>query len=266
MYPLTLPREINSLRYFSVIAIFLMMYFVFSVVLHSFLNGFHHGVRKDIVYFQSGNTAVQGLAIFMAAYLSQLNCYKVYDELYKPTVRRLTLTGGISASLCFILYALTGVFGYYDFGAAVTGSALKLYNPIKEPYMGVSYAIIMLKLCVGYGLNMIPLREAIYHVTKVDGKAIMWWKHALFVSAMAVLTLLGGLFLPNVNTAVGLVGGFSGGFISYIFPALMYMYSGNWTLQKVGWFHFVMTYILLICGVIGVVFGTISTIYGHFYS
>ncbi|CCW65414.1 unnamed protein product [Phytomonas sp. EM1] len=108
MYPLTLPREINSLRYFSVIAIFLMMYFVFSMVLHSFQNGLRHGVREDIVYFQTSNSAVQGLAIFMAAYLSQLNCYEVYDELYKPTVRRLTMTGGISVTLCFSLYSLAG--------------------------------------------------------------------------------------------------------------------------------------------------------------
>ncbi|CCW65415.1 unnamed protein product [Phytomonas sp. EM1] len=122
----------------------------------------------------------------------------------------------------------------------------------------------MIKLCVGYGLNMIPVREAIYHVAKVDCKTIVWWKHALIVSAMATLSLIGGLFIPRVNTALGLVGGFSGGFISYIFPALMYMYAGNWTLRSVGWFRYLTTYVLLICGVVGVVFGTTSTIYAEF--
>ncbi|CBZ36583.1 amino acid permease [Leishmania donovani] len=39
------------------------------------------------------------------------------------------------------------------------------------------------------------------------------------------------------------------------------MYSGNFTVAQVGWFTYLNTYLLLICGVVGIVFGTGGTIY-----
>lgn len=261
MMPLTLPKEINTLRYFSVFAIALIIFFVICMIVHSAQNGLKGGPRDDLIYFQTGNRAIGGLAIFMFAYISQLNMYEVYNEMYKPSVRRVTLGAGLGVFLCFILYFFSGLFGYLDFGPAVTGSALKMYNPVKEPLMGVAYAGIMFKLCVGFGLHMIPVRDAVYHCVKIDVKTIAWWKNACICCLMATLSLICGLFIPRINIVFGLVGGFSGGFIGFIFPSLMFMYTGNWSLKTVGWKHYFGTYFLLIVGVIGVVFGTGSSIY-----
>ncbi|EAN82344.1 amino acid permease, putative, partial [Trypanosoma cruzi] len=188
---------------------------------------------------------------------------EVYEEMYKPSVTRLTKGAGLGVFLCFFLYLCSGLFGYLDFGPALTGSVLKRYNPIEDKMMGVAYAGMVLKLCVGYGLHMIPVREAVYHVLHIDVKTIGWWKNALVCGFMATLSLIGGLFIPSITIVFGLVGGFSGGFIGFIFPALLYMYSGNWTLQSVGYFHYIGTHFLLFVGVIGVVFGTAFAAYGE---
>lgn len=258
MWPLILPLEINSLRYFSVIAVLFIVYFVIAMIIHCCANDFD-GADK-IVAFQTGNSAVEGLGVIMFSYISQLNCFEVYEELYKPSVKRLTYASMLSTLLCFTLYLCASVFGYLDFGPAVTGSSLLLYNPVEDTYMTVAYAGIIVKLCVGYGLHMIPVRESVYHVFKIDSKVFPWWKNALVVTVLGGTSMALGLILPKVSVIFGLVGGFSGGFIGYIFPALMYMYTGCCT-WKNSPLLFIGTYVLLLAGVIGVVFGSVPSFY-----
>lgn len=258
MWPLTLPREINSLRYFSVLAVLFIVYFVICMMIHCFIDGF--AGASEVVAFQTGNSAIEGLGVIMFSYISQLNCFEVYEELYKPSVRRLTYASMLSTFLCFCLYLCASVFGYLDFGASVTGSSLLLYNPVTDAYMTVAYAGIILKLCVGYGLHMIPVRESIYHVFKIDSKVFPWWKNGLIVTMLGATSMALGLILPKVSVIFGLVGGFSGGFIGYIFPALMYMYTGCCT-WKANPLLFVCTYFLLVAGVVGVVFGSVPSFY-----
>ncbi|RNF26386.1 putative amino acid permease [Trypanosoma conorhini] len=263
MLPLCLPKEINSLRHISVIGVLLVIFFGICMVIHSARNGLAHGIRDDLVYFQTGNQAIQGLSIFTFAFLCQLNAYEVYGEMYKPSVARFTKSAGLGVFLCFSLYFCSGLFGYLEFGPALTGTVLERYNPIADKMMGVAYAGLILKLCVGYGLHMIPVRDAVYHVIHVDVKTIEWWRNSLVCGSMATLSLIAGLLIPSITIVFGLVGGFSGGFIGFIFPALLYMYSGNWTLQSVGYLHYFGTYLLLLVGVIGVVFGTTFAVYGE---
>ncbi|KAG5496872.1 hypothetical protein GH5_01378 [Leishmania sp. Ghana 2012 LV757] len=262
MLPPCLPKEINTLRYFSCIAIVFIVYFVIAMVVHSAQNGLRADPRPEIRMFTTGNTAISGLATFMFAFLSQLNAYESYEEMKSPTPLRLTLGASISVGIVFVLYFFAGLFGYLDFGDAMTGSALKQYTPVKDVMMGVGYAGILFKLCVGFGLHMIPIRGAIYHCVGADVHTIAWWKNACVCGFMAFLALVAGLFIPNIKVVFGLVGGFSGGFIGFIYPSFMVMYAGDWSLSSVGWYHYLSTYLLLIVGVIGVVWGTASSIYG----
>ncbi|ORC84759.1 amino acid permease [Trypanosoma theileri] len=263
MLPPCLPKEVNSLRHLSVIAVLCIVFFVICMVIHSARNGLAHGPRKDLVYFQTGNAGIEGLSIFTFAFISQMNCYEVYEEMYKPGVNRLTKSAAVGVFLGFCLYFSAGLFGYLDFGPAVTGSVLKQYNPIEDKMMAVAYAGIIWKLCVGYGLHMIPVRDAVYHFLHIDVKKLAWWKNAMICTFMATCSLVAGFFIPNVNVVFGLVGGFCGGFMAFIIPALLYMYSGHWSLQSVGFFNYFATYFLLIVGVIAVVFGTAAAVYGE---
>ncbi|CBZ28162.1 putative amino acid permease [Leishmania mexicana MHOM/GT/2001/U1103] len=263
MLPLCLPKEINTLRYFSCVAIVFIVYFVIAMVVHSAQNGLRADPQPEIRMFTTGNTAVSGMSTFIFAFLSQLNAYECFEEMHNPTPLRLTLGATISVSIVFVLYFLSGLFGYLDFGTEMTGSALKKYRPVKDVMMGIGYGGILFKLCVGYGLHMIPVRDAIYHCVRVDVHTFPWWKNACVCALMAWLSLVAGLFIPSINVVFGLVGGFSGGFIGFIYPSFMVMYAGNWSLSSVGWFHYLSTYFLLIVGVVGVVWGTASAIYGE---
>lgn len=263
MLPLCIPREINSLRYFSFVAILFIIFFVICMIVHFGQTMSKTGLRDDYVIIQTGNTAIMGLGSIMFAFINQLNMMEIFGEQYKPSVKRMTLSAVLGTVLCFFLYTSAGLFGYLDFGGTVPDTALKLYNPIADPLFAVSYVGIMLKLCVGYGMHMIPVRDATYFAFGTNVKAVPFWLNTIVVTFWAVVSLIGGLFIPRITLVFGLVGGFAGGFIGFIFPSLMYMYTGNWTLRTVSYVNYFGSYFLLIVGVIGVCFGTASAIYGE---
>lgn len=84
MWPLSLPKKINSLRYVSLFAVLFIVYFVICDVIHSATNGLKEGLsNKNLKLFTSGNSAISGLGIFMFSYLCQSNMFEVWREI-KP--------------------------------------------------------------------------------------------------------------------------------------------------------------------------------------
>ncbi|KAF8287480.1 hypothetical protein TcBrA4_0019110 [Trypanosoma cruzi] len=113
MFSLSLPKEINSLRYASAVGVICIYYFIACIVVHSVQHGFRGGkLRDDVAMFKSGNGAIEGLSIFMFSYLCHMNCFSIFGEMRKPSARRMTLHTACSMALCCIAYIVAGFFGY----------------------------------------------------------------------------------------------------------------------------------------------------------
>ncbi|CAM42495.1 putative amino acid transporter aATP11 [Leishmania braziliensis MHOM/BR/75/M2904] len=262
MLPLVFPKKVNSLRYVSTFGVLFIVYFVACVIGHSATNGLHDpSIRSEVRLMRTGNEALEGLGVFLFSLMVQLNAYDIFFEMKHKTVFHFTLYTAIATGLCMLLYVLAGVFGYLDFGSKVRDSVLSLYDPIKEPYMAVGYIGIVVKICVAFALHMIPFRDALYHFCRWTPEEVPYWKHCLIMAIPATAALLCGLFIPTINSVLGLLGSFCGGIIGMIMPALFYMYAGHFTLREVGLLNYVATYLLLVGGVVSVVFGTVTTIY-----
>ena len=260
--PMCLLKEINSLRLISTVAILFVVFFAITCIIHSGQSLHRRGMRTDLVYFQTGNTAISGLSNMLFGFISQVNSGSIFSECYKFSVHRAFLTALFGLLLCAVLYFLTGLFGYLDFGPEVNDSILAMYNPMKDHLMAVSYVGMMLKICVGFALHLIPCRDAVYYLTGTEAVRMPWWKNAIVCALQAAVALVAGLFIPRISTVFGLLGGFCGGFIGFIFPSFFMMYSGGFTPSRLGWAHFLGTYALLLVGVIAVVWGTGAAIYG----
>ncbi|PBJ74530.1 amino acid transporter [Trypanosoma cruzi cruzi] len=272
MLPLVIPRHINSLRHISAVGIVFVIYFVVMIIIHSGMHGLSEnaknlhvtGITTDegIHLFGTGNRALDGLGVFMFAFLCQVNSFEVYWDMSDRSASRFTLCSAIAMLLCFIVYGSTAVFGYLDFGNRATVSALLLYNPVKEPEVMVAYIGLLVKLCASFPLISMATRNSLYHSVGWDPDKLAFWKHCVVVVSLAVAALLFGLFIPSINMVFGFIGSFCGGATGFLLPSIFMMYGGNWSLRSVGWAHYTITYALLFAGVIMVVFGTGATIYG----
>ncbi|GET91049.1 transmembrane amino acid transporter, putative [Leishmania tarentolae] len=265
MLPLVFPKKVNSLRYVSTFGILFIVYFVACMIGHSATHGLHNpSIQSEMRMMRTGNEALEGLGVFLFSLMVQLNAYDIFFEMQHKTVFHFTLYATIATGACVLLYLLSGVFGYADFGSKVRDSVLSLYDPIKEPYMAVGYIGIIIKICVAFALHMIPFRDALYHFFRWTPEELPYWKHCLVMAIPATAALLCGLFIPTINTVLGLLGSFCGGIIGMIMPALFYMYTGDFSVRQVGLLNYVATHLLLVGGVVSVVFGTATTIYSTF--
>ncbi|CBH18669.1 amino acid transporter, putative [Trypanosoma brucei gambiense DAL972] len=263
MLPLILPKRVNSLRYVSGFAIIFVLYFALTIVIHGAQSGLPKLTSDEedgVKLFNSGNSAIASVGVFMFAYVCQINIYEVYWEMKKRSCARFTLYAAISMAFCGTFYGFVAFFGYGEFGGTVTNSILLMYNPITEVMMLIGSIGVVVKICISYALQTMAIRNSIYHVLGWELETLPYWKHFSFVIPLSLTVLLAGLFIPNINTVFGIVGAICGGFLSAIFPSLFYMYSGKWTRRNVGNFHFFGTYALFILGVVGLVFGTVTVV------
>ncbi|KPA73910.1 putative amino acid transporter aATP11 [Leptomonas pyrrhocoris] len=260
MLPLVFQRQINSLRYVSAVGILFILYFAVVVVVHSAMNGMSANPRPAVRLVNTGNTALEGLGVIIFSYMCQINCVEVALEMRPRSLRRLTLCAFFSMTICGLLYFVTGLFGYLDFGE-VEGSILLKYNPLEQPQIFVSYIGVFIKICASFGLLNNACRSALFPLIGWDPYTVAYWKYLIGAVLLAVLDLMLGLFVPNVTMVLGFTGGVCGGSVGFILPALFIMYSGGWTLRSVGIVNYTCTYLVLFAGVVGVVFGTAATIY-----
>ncbi|KAG8341261.1 putative amino acid transporter [Trypanosoma vivax] len=271
MLPLCIPRSVNALRYISTLAISFIVYLVVVIVVHSSKNGLAENVKnirlsggpddEQVHLFGTGNEALAGPSVFLFAFLCQINSYEIYWAMPERSVSRFTLSASIAIGLCCILYVTTSIFGYLDFAGKTKGSVLLLYYPTEEPVLMVGYIGLVVKLCASYALVGLAARNTFYHMVGWNLDTLQFWKHCICATLLATASLIFGLFIPNVNTAFGFVGSLSGALSGFVIPSLFMMYGGNWSLKTVGWFHYILTYAVLVVGVILVVVGTTATIY-----
>ncbi|GET91048.1 amino acid permease-like protein [Leishmania tarentolae] len=261
MFPLVLPRRINSLRYVSAFGILFILYLAFVVITHSAMNGMRASPRPTTQLINTGNMAIEGLGVFIFSYMCQINCLEVALEMRPRSVGRFTACAAVSMTICGILYYATGLFGYLDFGE-IQGSVLLHYNPLEEPHVFVSYVGVFIKICASFGLLNNACRSALFPLIGWDPYTVVYWKYLIGASSLAVFVLILGLFVPNVNMVFGFTGGVCGGFVGFILPALFAMYAGGWSLRSVGVLNYCCTYLILCAGVVAIVFGTAATIYG----
>ncbi|CBH13912.1 amino acid transporter, putative [Trypanosoma brucei gambiense DAL972] len=259
--PMCIPKQVNSLRHLSFVGVMFIVYFSCVVIGHSINKIINEGVADDIVYMRTGNSALDGLSLFLFSFICQSNAFEIFREMKHRSPQRFTIYGTVGMSMCAVLYFLVGLFGYLEFGGDAIDTVLSLYDPGENVAVAIAYIGVAAKVCVAFALHIIPMRDALYHCTGWHVDTVPYWKHSLIVTSITLAALLMGLFIPKASTVFGLVGAFCGGHIGLVLPPLFYMYSGGFTREKVGNIDFFGTYLLLFVGVVAVVFGTVSTIY-----
>lgn len=267
MFTLSLPKEINSLRYASVVGVMMIVFFVICMIVHSAQNGLRHGMQSDLRLYNSGMNGVNGLTLFIFAFICQVNVFEIYNEMSRPSPKRLTRDAIISMGLVATLNWFSGFFGYCDFGSGVeSGSILLMYKPKENLMFAVGYIGVCIKLCVGFAICIQPSRDALYYCLHMGKTSdVKDWFNWLVSGFLAVTALICGLFIPDITIVFNLLGGICGGFLGFLFPAYFYMFAGGFTYANVGFWNYLGCFVLILGASVAVVFGTAAAIYGQFY-
>jgi len=259
MLPLSLAKEISTLRFASAVGIMSTIVLVIAVVEHAISFG-GLSVGK-LVAARFDLSMIESLPIVMFAFTCQTNAFEIYSELFPRTVQRMTLSSSICLLLCTTIYAVCGIAGYSDFGDNVKDNILKNYDPLARPLLAVAFVCISITLTMAFPVCIFPCRDAIVHLLGYKNAHSTPPRTRIAIcAALATASLVVGLYAPDIKTLFGLLGGAFGSILGFIFPTLFAILSRPWTPQTVGWFHFLTTYAILIFGVIAGILGTIVSI------
>jgi|LauGreDrversion4_2_1035121.scaffolds.fasta_scaffold390453_2 amino acid permease len=149
VFPLALPRKINSLRHASIFGVCCAFYLVFAVFI-IFLTDkdlVPDPVQNlsDIKLFNVSSYGVfSSIPLITFACIYQQNLPMLYNELrYKnlPRINRVIMRG---LSVTVIAYVFTGIFGYATF--VNNPAALESENILEAPY-GKNVVIYIAQIC-----------------------------------------------------------------------------------------------------------------------
>jgi amino acid permease len=261
MFPLSLPREINSLRYASFIGITAILYLVASIVIHSAMNGVeHHSHAIKEVKF--GTDMLLALPLCMFSFCCQPNVFEIYVEMKNKSRIKMTKTAGYAMTVSTSLYIIAGVFGYADFGSSVKSNILKNYHPLHNYMMAVAFFAISFTVTMAFPLCIFPTRDAILHILKYQDVHHTPTKVRVLISGLlAVGALILGLLIPNIVVIFGFLGGLCGSMIGFILPAWFALRTEGFTVANVGKVDYYMAIILLVFGIVSGILGTAVSIY-----
>lgn len=263
MLPLSLAKEINTLRYASLFGMLSTAILVAAIVVHSAEDDRGSSRLKAAQWTIS---MVEALPTFSFAYCCQTNSFEIYAELKNRSVRKMTMTTAVSMVCCTSIYIIAGIAGFADFGSNTDGDILNNYGlPTKHAYIAVAVVAISFTLTMAFPICIFPTRDAVVQLLGYrDTYSTPTKVRVIICVGLATASIIVGLFVPDISLLFGILGGIFGSSLGYILPALYAWKSGDWTPETVGWADVIGTYVLFIGGLICGIGGTISSLYGQF--
>jgi amino acid permease len=260
MLPLSLAKEINSLRYASLVGMVSSAILVAAIVTHAAQD--KPGTRAMAPANWSFQM-VQTLPIFSFAYCCQTNSFEVYAELKNRSVKHMTFTTSVSMIACTCIYIIAGLAGYADFGSRVDGDILSNYGlPTKTPYIAVAVIAITFTLTMAFPICIFPTRDAVVQVLGYKDAYSTPTKVRIAVCVcLSTTSLIVGLFVPDIDLLFGILGGVFGSSLGYVLPVIFAWKSGEWTRETVGLPDVVASWVMLVGGTLVGIGGTVMTIY-----
>eukprot|EP00927_Polykrikos_kofoidii_P080297 TRINITY_DN77166_c0_g1_i1.p1 TRINITY_DN77166_c0_g1~~TRINITY_DN77166_c0_g1_i1.p1 ORF type:complete len:432 (+),score=48.06 TRINITY_DN77166_c0_g1_i1:42-1337(+) len=262
LLPLSLLRNLDSLRYSSALALACGIYVTVLVVCVDVERRGHGAGMAEGGRFWAAplEGTLVAWPVLSVAFTAHYNVPRYYQEMSQRSVGRFAAVAATAFGSMFVLYAASSACGYDTFGKNTEGNLLLNY----ETGYGAPVFVARLSLAVmtvaAYPLAVHFVKSTIWTITGADAATQPFWKSQFpITSALVVATLLVALSIPKVEVVLGYKGSLIGTFVMYVFPALIHKRLhkgafGNWAL--------VLAAIGLVSGCLGVFFTTDHLLHG----
>ncbi|KAK7196724.1 amino acid permease-like protein [Novymonas esmeraldas] len=278
MFPLSLARKIQTLRYASIVGTVSTLLLAGALV-DAFLQRSrgrdgelrldtvtHAATRAPLTRWDFGT--IGALATFVFSYCCQPVAPKIYEELKDRTVKRMCISTVSSMAACTLVYIIAGVFGAMTFGEDVKPNVLANFTKhLGSVSAQVAYLGMVISVTMAFPMTIFPTRDSVVMALgyRADESPVPGWLSSTIAGLLALLALLIGIAIPNIRVLFDLLGGVCGGSLSFLLPALFALRSGYWTVEEVGWWHIALTWATLMFGVVVCALGTYNSLKSNFF-
>jgi amino acid permease len=268
LLPLSLIRDINKLRYCSLLGVVTIMYLAIAIAQHSIHNFEPSRFRPpwegyDLWVSLNLLDIISALPIFLFAFTCQINVFAIFDGLARASSPRMNKVTFRAVVLCFAIYSCIGLFGFIEFGDDTCGNILKNYASefTDGNLVAVTmYASVAVTIILSFPLVVQPCRAAtealmLRFLPPCD-------RHFSTTLVISGGCLAVSLFVPHINEVFQLLGGTVSSFVCYVLPALFAIRLQVFIDRPIALFF---AYLLALAGGLAGILSTCLTIYGFLH-
>ena len=136
LIPLVIKRQLKSLTIYSFLGFLTIIYLMIVTISSTF------DKRMSNYFFEYEKLKLANWAgclytfpVFIFSFTTQINLLQCFQELEKPTLRRMHKVLAKQHFICFTIYMFIGIFGYLSFptdDGGASASFIQRYNPIEN--------------------------------------------------------------------------------------------------------------------------------------
>ncbi|KAI7902848.1 transmembrane amino acid transporter protein-domain-containing protein [Cokeromyces recurvatus] len=247
-------KEISLLSYFGVLTTVIVIFIVLGVAVKDAPNQAQH-VHHDSVIWNMFPIALSSIAFSFGG--APVFCH-VEQSLKKRRDWDKVVT--FSLTICVILYFCSSIPGYMVYGVDVQSP---VYDSI--PSGGpktTSIILITIHLILATPILLTSFAIDVERMLKIgpDHRSFVveWTLRFLFRGGLMVLVAVIAIFVPFFGDFMSLLGAFSNCALIFIFPVLFYYKLTGFRGKP--WYDYILAFLTLLMGIVGLIFGTISAI------
>ena len=261
MLPLSLLRDISSLRYPSLFALVTLLFLILSMIIFAATDD-SVSWSDNVKYGRFDVNMLESLPVLFFSYCCQCNSFEIYHEMRPGTVKRVgraAMSAMIFATVC---YASAGIAGVAAFGDSTNSDILLSYKPTDHVYMIIAYLGFAFTITFSFPVCLFPMRDAMLQVLKLGNVyTCSTLQRVAVAGSLAASSLMIGLFVTKIVVVFDLVGGVCGSSLAFTFPAIFALKSGAITKENSGAAYYYLMWFIFGAGIFAGVFGTGISIY-----
>ncbi|XP_070552945.1 sodium-coupled neutral amino acid transporter 7-like [Ptychodera flava] len=228
--PLCFAAKIEFLKYSSIFGVLATVYVV-AVVVYNHYSGHYTPPTELQSQSRTGLDAFIAVPVICFGFQCHLSSVPVYATLQPHTLKSYGKVVFLSLAICYIVYLLTGVFGYLTFGDQVKSDVLLSYHA-NDISVTVARFMISVSVLTSYPILHFVGRAALQGVLSSFGGVFLYFIHyreKIFRIIEALIwftsTVLLALFIPNIGSVISVIGCLAAAFI-LVYPGLCLFRAG----------------------------------------
>ena len=223
--PLGIMRNLGALRFKALFNVTCLT-FIMCVVIIEFPFFVKDNDYSDLKYFVVDKNFFAAFSLGLFAYLCHQNITRIQGELQERTIVRIEKVTQRAVFIMCSLFCILSLFGYMSCLNKTPHLIIMRRAPSSidnDAAMVICRVMITFTMSIAIPINLNPCRVSIQKLFfKVDGKASNLMHYGITLTII-ISTLVLAIFFPNIEIVFHFLGGFCGGVMALIIPALMHI-------------------------------------------
>eukprot|EP01084_Bolivina_argentea_P214675 364430_1 len=218
-------KNMDALRFTSVVAIICFIYVTIIVILYASNTldaNIDPHIDKQLAAFPLQIISfLKVIPIYIFAFTCHQNSFTITNELKDNKLRRLNMVIVNSLGLCVITYCIVGYSGYFTYGVCVESDILKSYP--RSISVAIVRIVLSIALAWSYPLQCHPCRKCLCslfwdkNINKIDYKMFYILTYSIFFGSFFI-----SMIVDDLSIVLEIVGSVGSPIISFILPGLFY--------------------------------------------